>query len=147
MSRYEALLIRAALIYLLLTGLLGVFFYLYPRLIAYFRVTHVHLGVLGFFLSMVMGVGYWMMPRPGGLRQEKLEALTFYLLNVGLVLRLIFEPLWQYKGYLLFKHFTMLSGVLIFFAMFSFAYAMNKRVVTAEVVRRKRLEKQNKLTS
>ena len=145
MSRYEALLIRAALVYLLLTGLLGVLFYFDPRLIFYLRVTHIHLGVLGFLLSMVMGVAYWMMPRPGGLRQEKLEALTFYLLNIGLVLRLIFEPLWQYNGYLLFKQLTILSGIMVFFAMFSFAYAMNKRVVTAEVVRRKRLEKQNKL--
>ncbi len=144
MSRYEALLIRAALVYLLLTGFLGVLFYFSPRFVAYFRVTHVHLGVLGFLLSMVMGIGYWMMPRPGGLRQERLEALTFYLLNGGLVLRLIFEPLWYYNTYWLFRQLTILSGLLVFAAILSFAYAMNSRVVTAEVVQRKRLEKQNK---
>lgn len=142
MSRYEALLIRAGLVYLLLTGLLGVAFYFFPKLLIYFRVTHVHFGTLGFFLSMVMGVGFWMMPRPGGIRQEKLEALTFYLLNAGLLLRFIFEPLWHYQSYWIFKQITILSGLLIFFAMLSFAYAMNKRVVTAEVVHRKRLEKQ-----
>ncbi len=147
MSRYEALLIRAALAYLLLTGFLGLLFYFSPRFIAYFRVTHVHIGVLGVFLSMVMGVGYWLMPRPGGLRQEKLEALTFYLLNIGLVLRLIFEPLWNYQDYWFFKQLTVIGGFFVFAAMLSFAYAMNNRVVTAKVIQRQRLERQNKSTS
>ena len=81
MSRYETYLIKAGLTYLVLTGLLGVLFFFVPGLSRYFRTTHLHLGFIGFFLSMVMGVAYWMMPRPGGLRQERQEALTFYLLN------------------------------------------------------------------
>lgn len=55
MSRYEAWLIRSALVYLVLTGLLGLLFTVFPALTPYFRVTHVHLGVVGFFLSMVEG--------------------------------------------------------------------------------------------
>jgi hypothetical protein len=35
-----------------------------------------------------------MMPRPGGLRQEGLDGLTFILLNTGLFLRLLLEPLY-----------------------------------------------------
>jgi hypothetical protein len=42
MSRYEALFIRMALAYLLLTGALGILFFLNPVLTAYFRITHVH---------------------------------------------------------------------------------------------------------
>lgn len=87
MSRFEALLVKAALVHLVLTGALGVAFYLAPGLVPYLRVTHVHLGVVGFFLSMVMGMAYWMMPRSGGLQQERLEATTFFLLHGGLALR------------------------------------------------------------
>ena len=98
MSLYEYRLIRAALFYFVLTGLLGMPFFLFPSLTPYFRVTHIHLGVVGFFLSMVVGVAYWMMPRPGQLRQEGLEATTFHLLNAGLLLRALAEPWWRYTG-------------------------------------------------
>lgn len=134
MSLYEYRLIRAALLYLVLTGLLGVLFFLFPSLTPYFRVTHIHLGVLGFFLSMVMGVAYWMMPRPGGLRQEGLEATTFYLLNAGLVLRAVAEPWWRYTGNSLPRGLSVLSGLLLFAAILSFVYAMQARVKTKEIV-------------
>ena len=134
MSLYEYRRIRAALLYLVLTGLLGVLFFLFPSLTPYFRVTHIHLGVLGFFLSMVMGVAYWMMPRPGGLRQEGLEATTFYLLNAGLVLRAVAEPWWRYTGDGLPRGLSVLSGLLLFAAILSFVYAMQARVKTKEMV-------------
>lgn len=133
-SLYEYLLIRMALVYLVLTGLLGVFFFLFPSLTPYFRVTHIHLGVIGFFLSIVMGVAYWMMPRPGGLRQEGLEAMTFYLLNAGLLLRAVAEPWWRYTGDGLPRGLSVLSGLLLFAAILTFVYAMQARVKTKEMV-------------
>lgn len=134
MSLYEYRLIRMALVYLVLTGLLGVLFFLFPSLTPYFRVTHIHLGVIGFFLSMVMGVAYWMMPRPGGLKQEGLEALTFYLLNAGLVLRTIAEPWWRYTGANGPRTLSVVSGLLLFAAILTFVYAMQARVKTKEMV-------------
>lgn len=142
MSLYEYRLIRAALFYLVLTGLLGVLFFLFPTLTPYFRVTHVHLGVVGFFLSMVMGVAYWMMPRPGGLRQEGLEAVTFYLLNTGLVLRIIAEPWWRYTGDGLPHGLSVLSGLLLFAAILSFVYAMRSRVKTKKMILELRLKRE-----
>jgi len=127
-----------SLVYLVLTGLLGVLFFLFPSLTPYFRVTHVHLGVVGFFLSMVMGVAYWLMPRPGGLRQEGLEALTFYLLNAGLLLRLVAEPWWRYAGAGLPRGLSLGSGLLLFAAILTFAYAMQARVKTKEMILRVR---------
>jgi hypothetical protein len=132
MSRYEVLFIRMALVYLLLTGLLGVLFILSPVLAAYLRVTHAHSGISGFFLSLVMGVAFWMMPRPGGLRQEKLETLTFYLLHGGLFLRLIVEPWWHQSSHEVLKYLTFSSGLSQLASMVVFAYAMNKRVVTVK---------------
>lgn len=143
MSLYEYRLIRAALLYLVLTGLLGVLFFLFPSLTPYFRVTHIHLGVLGFFLSMVMGVAYWMMPRPGGLKQEGLEATTFYLLNTGLVLRAVAEPWWRYTGDGLPRGLSVVSGLLLFAAILSFVYAMQARVKTREMILELRLKREN----
>jgi len=134
MSRYEALLIRSGLLYLILTASFGLSFYLYPKLIPFFRTSHVHAGLLGFFLSTVMGVAYWMMPRPKQLRQDRLEAITFYLLNIGLILRLITEPWWIYTRSANLKYFLTLSGVLLLASVVVFAIAMNARVLTAKKI-------------
>jgi hypothetical protein len=142
LSPYQCRLVRAALIYLVLTGLLGVLFHLFPVMTVYYRTTHIHLGVVGFFLSMVMGVAYWMMPRPGGLRQEGIEAITFYLLNAGLILRFVAEPTWRYSGETWLQPVVLVSGLLQFAAILTFAYAMQARVKTADTIRRLREERQ-----
>lgn len=134
MNRYEVLLIRFGLLYLVLTAVFGVLFMLQPQLAAYFRVTHVHLGFLGFFLSLVMGVAYWMMPRPGGMRQERATAATFYLHNAGLVLRSIGEPWFRYAGGLAPQAVTAAGGVASLAAIVIFAVAMFRRVRTAEEI-------------
>lgn len=126
---------RASLLYLILTGALGMLLFIYPGLTPYMRSAHLHLGIIGFFLSMVMGVAFWMMPRPGQLRQEGLEALTFHLLNTGIVVRLIAEPAWRYTGEGWLYGATLTGGVLQLAAMITFAYAMNARVKTAETIR------------
>ena len=141
MSRFEAYLIRTALIYLVLTGLLGLLMVLKPELMVYFRTTHFHLGFIGFFLGIVMGVAYWMMPRPGGLRQERLEAITFFLLNSGTILRLITEPWWRMTGHETLHLLVLLSALLQFMAMFVFAVAMWQRVKTKEYIIKLRTEK------
>lgn len=54
-----------------------------------------HLFFVGWATQMIMGVAYWMFPRerqrPYGI--QALALATFLLLNGGLVLRLIVEPL------------------------------------------------------
>ena len=142
MSRYEYLLVKTALLYLVLTGVFGVAFLFAPSLAAYFRVTHIHLGVIGFFLSMVMGVAYWMMPRPGQLKQEGMEALTFYLLNAGLVLRVVAEPWWRYSRDPLPHWLSIGSGLLLLAAIVSFAVAMQARVKTREMILESRLRRE-----
>lgn len=138
MSLYQYRLIRFGLVYLVLTGVLGVLFLISPATIGYFRVTHVHLGFVGFFLSMVMGVAYWMMPRPKGLRQEGLEAVTFYLLNAGIIGRIVFEPWWRASGGDWLQSIVIFTGLLQLGAMVTFAYAMFNRVKTADMIRRLR---------
>jgi hypothetical protein len=139
-SAYEARLVRASLVWLVLTGLLGVLFYAAPTVAGTFRTTHVHMGAVGFFLSMVMGVAYWMMPRPGGLRQERAEAVTFFTLHGGLLLRVAAEPAHRLTGEAWLGWLAAASGVLQLAAIVVFALAMNARVVTMDEVRRRRAQ-------
>jgi hypothetical protein len=58
---------------------------------------HTHIIVVGFFLMMVLGVAYWMFPRlPGATpriaARDPLAWASYFLLNAGLLLRVIFEP-------------------------------------------------------
>lgn len=143
MGFWHFLFIRAALLYLIYTALLGTLFYFFPGLVGPFRPSHVHAGLVGFFLQMVMGVAYWMMPRPGGLRQDRLEAFTFFLLNAGLLLRLLLEP-FHLMGWEGLRPWLGLSGGLQLAATLVFAYAMTKRVVTADMLRKMREERERR---
>ena len=142
MSRFQVALVRAALLWLVATAVLGVAFQIWPALAGAWRTTHVHMGVLGFFLSMVMGVAYWMMPRPGGVRQVRWEAATFFALHGGLLLRVVAEPQWRRTLAPTWQVASAASGVLLLAAIVTFAIAMNARVVTAETVRRRRVRRE-----
>lgn len=135
MSRYEAWLLRGAVLYLLATGAFGVLFTVRPGLTAAFGPTHAHLGLVGFFLSTVMGVAFWMLPRPGGIRQEGWEAACFYSLNAGMVLRAVSEPWWRLTGAALPHGLFVAAGGLSLTAVACFAWAMRRRIVTVEVLR------------
>jgi hypothetical protein len=92
------LFIKAALVYLALTMLTGVAFWILPLfggpyLGRILGTTHGHLGVVGFVLFMIMGVGYWMFPRPGGFKQESWSLVNFHVFNTGMVLRVVAEPI------------------------------------------------------
>ena len=64
----------------------------------WFSPTHGHILFVGWFLQFAVGVGYWLLPRkrsperPLGYREDAALA-AFLLLNAGLVLRVIAEPL------------------------------------------------------
>jgi len=135
MSRYQVALLRGALLYLLATAGVGVVLSLRPDLVGILAPTHAHLGLVGFFLSTVMGVAFWMMPRPGGIRQEGWEAGCFYLLNGGLLLRAVSEPWWRSSGIALAHDMFVVSGAVTFTAVAAFAWAMRRRIVTVETVR------------
>lgn len=139
MSRWQVAFLRAALGWLVATGLLGVTVGIWPSLAGPFRTTHAHMGVVGFFLGMVMGVAFWMLPRPGGIKQTAWERATFLLLQAGLVLRVVSEPAWRMTLARGWHVAFVASGVLVLAAMVAFALAMSRRVVTLETLRAKGL--------
>ncbi len=119
----------------MLAGLVGASLAVWPSYVGALAPTHGHLGTVGFFLSMVMGVAFWMLPRPGGIRQTGLEATTFLFLQAGMLARVIGEPWWRLTGEGVPHALFAASGGLTFAAIVTFAVAMSRRVVTVERVR------------
>lgn len=138
MSRTHVAFVRAAMVYLIVTGVVGTMLVIQPAWTGIFRIAHVHAGVLGFFLSFVMGVAFWLMPRPGGLRMPRLEVATFVLFHGGLALRLVADPFWRMTGAdwtgpaLVGSSLATLAGMTLFGA------AMIRRAVPAATLQRRR---------
>jgi hypothetical protein len=57
--------------------------------------TYLHLLVVGWLTQLIFGVAFWLFPRYSAERprgSDRLGWATFFLLNLGLVLRLLGEP-------------------------------------------------------
>ncbi|MBE2223552.1 MAG: cbb3-type cytochrome c oxidase subunit I [Anaerolineae bacterium] len=91
--------IKSALVYLTAALLLAVILALpinLPLFIRYMNPAYFHLFLVGWVTQMIFGVIYWMFPiitraQPRG--NEQLGWASYALLNVGLLLRAIGEPL------------------------------------------------------
>jgi hypothetical protein len=93
--------IKSALLYLVAALLLGVLLVFRPLLnllpvIGLLSPAYFHLFMVGWVTQMIFGVIYWMFPiitraRPRG--NEQLGWATYVMLNAGLLLRVIGEPL------------------------------------------------------
>jgi hypothetical protein len=62
-------------------------------------VEHGHMGFVGWLVNMVIGVAFWMFPldrerfpEMQGRYPSRAPLLCYYLLNIGLVMRLVLEP-------------------------------------------------------
>lgn len=93
-------LVKAGLLYLVAALLLGVALQLPVAqkvpLLAVLWPTYLHLLVVGWLLQLIFGVAFWLFPRWSAERprgSERLGWLSFVLLNAGLLLRLVGEPL------------------------------------------------------
>jgi hypothetical protein len=91
--------IKAALIFLLLSLSLGLWLGLGASgaaVPAGFSAVFFHFLLVGWVTQMIFGVAYWMLPKYSRERPHRSESSawwTFWLLNAGLVLRGIGEPL------------------------------------------------------
>ena len=89
--------LKAALVYLILALCSGILFVLPNRTaIAGLFPVYIHMLVFGWLTQLVFGVAWWMFPKysSSNLRgHEWLGWTIFIALNLGLILRMIFEPL------------------------------------------------------
>ena len=98
---------------------------------------HTHLIAVGFFLMLVMGVAYWMFPRLPGTSPEMaardpLAWVSYFLLNGGLLLRVLFEPLLPAAPARLAM---LISAVAQVGAVLCFLFAIWRRVRMPRIVR------------
>ncbi len=109
--KYQRLLVRTSIFYLIVGVLLGFFIQLGYRFTifswaTYWRTTHVHLLLIGFVIQMIMGVAVWMFPRrknPPYWTPESQGLALYSILNIGILLRTIGEPFrsrWEWAYWL-----------------------------------------------
>lgn len=102
MDRVSIFLVRAALVWLVLGFIIGALM-LSDALApgdwrVWFAPSHGHMLFVGWFLQFAIGVGYWLLPRKRSPERPEGYNVTgafvaFALLNAGLLLRVIVEPL------------------------------------------------------
>ena len=122
--------IKTALVYFVAALVLGVAL----AALAAFAVTptmallgpaYFHLFMVGWITQLIVGMVYWMFPRyskekPRG--SETLAVATYVLLNVGLVLRVISEPVHALRPDLGWGWLVVLSAVLQWLAGMAFIF-------------------------
>ena len=89
--------IKLAMIYLIAGLVVGAI----PQVLAVAGPAYVHMLVVGWITQMIFGVAYWMFPKysaeaPRG--GNAVAIATFALLNIGLALRVVVEPLRAWRG-------------------------------------------------
>ncbi|MBK8048978.1 MAG: cbb3-type cytochrome c oxidase subunit I [Anaerolineales bacterium] len=112
--------VKTALVYLVLALMGGVFVTLRPVAqlvpwIAAFTPLYFHFFMVGWVTQLIMGIAYWMFPRkskqqPRG--SERLAWAAYWLLNLGLVLRLVAEPALTLTPLALWSWLLILSATL-----------------------------------
>jgi cbb3-type cytochrome oxidase subunit 1 len=76
---------------------------------------YTHLFLLGWVSQLIFGVIYWMFPKASTQRPRGNEILAwsvFCLLNIGLILRVIAEPIFSYNPSVLLGWMLMISAIL-----------------------------------
>jgi hypothetical protein len=74
-----------------------------PALLPMLGIVHAHVFFVGWLLQFALGIAYWLLPRrrgpdrPNGY-SERWAFTAYVLLNLGLLMRVVFEPLQAVGG-------------------------------------------------
>ena len=102
-----------------------------PPLTAFAGPAYVHMLVVGWITQMIFGVAYWMFPKYSAEQPRGGDAIaiaTFALLNIGLVLRVIAEPVRAWRPGLLPGSLLVVAGIAQALAGIGFAISTWPRV-------------------
>jgi heme/copper-type cytochrome/quinol oxidase subunit 1 len=120
--------IKSAMVYFITALLVGVMLMsqtllTLPPLLAALSPVYFHLFMVGWVAQLIFGVGFWLFPtrskeQPRG--DERIAWATYWLLNVGLVLRVISEPLNSLEPQTVWGWLLALSAVLQWLAGMGF---------------------------
>lgn len=102
-----------------------------PSVLGLIYPVYIHLLMVGWVMQLIMGVVYWMFPKYSKAqprRSEKLGWVVFGLLNAGLVLRALGEPLNTVRPELHIGWVLVISAVLQLLAGWGFVINTWSRV-------------------
>lgn len=128
--------LKAALLYLVLAFFVGVLLMLRgvldgPPLIGVLSPVYFHLFMVGWVTQIIFGIAYWMLPKYSKEKPRGYEPLgwaTFGLLNVGLLLRAVGEPMQAFWPGLGWGWLLAVSAVLQWLAGMAFVLNTWRRV-------------------
>jgi hypothetical protein len=141
--------VKASILYLCLGAVLGALLLInrwipLGSMIATLRVSHIQMLVVGWMTQLIIGVAWWLFPplasglRPGASRplrsgqalrgSEPLFWTTFVCLNVGVLLRALFEPLYSWSQIGVFNFLAAISGLFLLVAAVAFVVNIWNRV-------------------
>ena len=138
--------VKASILYLILGAALGALLLINGWLplgsaIYYVKPAHVQFLIVGWLTQLILGVAWWLFPPmafrlrgqsyPPGQAQRGSEPLfwaTFALLNAGVLLYAVSEPLYARTGSGFFGGLITLSGLCLFAAAITFVINMWARV-------------------
>ncbi len=106
-----------------------------------------HLLMVGWITQIIFGVSMWMFPgrnREEGFLAQKCAWLTYLLLNLGLVLRVIAEPVVSYSTASVWSILIVLSAVMQIAAAVAYCIEVWPRVQSKEQRRKKRKQKKKR---
>jgi len=120
--------VRTAMVYLVLALLVGVALMAQnvaelPPAVGALSPVYFHLFMVGWVAQLIFGIGYWLFPTytkesPRG--SERLAKATYVLLNLGLVMRAIGEPINTVAPQALWGWLVAISAVLQWLAGMAF---------------------------
>lgn len=106
-----------------------------------------HMLMVGWITQIMFGVSIWMFPgrnREEGFKAQKWGWLTFIFLNLGLLLRMVSEPVVVTSTFELWKFLLVLSALLQFSAGLTYLIEMWPRIQSKKQQRKNRKKRRNR---
>jgi hypothetical protein len=139
--------IKTGLIYFLCALLLGIAVEIKSFHFAAIEALFWHLLMVGWITQIIFGVSMWMFPgrtREEGFAAQKKAWLTYYFLNIGLILRVITEPMLTYSALKIWRPLIVFSAIIQLFAIVIYVFELWPRIMSKKKLREKRKKRRKK---
>jgi hypothetical protein len=144
MPRVARTFIKTGLAYFLGALILGLLieteWYLFPAMTPLFW----HMLMVGWITQIIFGVSMWMFPgrnREEGFKAQLWPWVTYGLLNLGLVLRIVTEPFVSHSTMLIWDILVVVSAVSQLLAVIAYTIELWPRIQSKEQRRKNRKKK------
>lgn len=147
MPKVARLFIKTGLIYFLCALLLGIAYEIHSLSFPGMMPLFWHLLMVGWITQIIFGVSMWMFPgrtREEGFIAQKWAWLTYGLLNLGLIFRVIAEPVVSSSDMAVWDSLILLSGILQTAAAVTYTVELWPRVQSKQQRRKNRQRKRKK---